>query len=170
MATVRQIAEACGVTKPTIFKIMREIDPTGEHQSQVGNRVDLDAFLASAVADEAIRRKSKGSPRAAQEAVVEAVEEAQDSFERHDVEVAALRQRIADLEEHSERLLAEKEARIADLKEQVERLTAEVAGERAAHESTRRELAMARELQGFKWPWTRREIIARYAALPPASE
>lgn len=170
MATIRQISEACGVSKPFMTKIIRELDPDGEHQQRVANRIEVDAWLASAASSEAYKRKGeRGGRDAAVRETVEAIEEARDAFEHHDVEVAALRQRIADMESHHELMLAEKEVRIADLKDQIERLSAELSAERVAHEATRRELAMARELQGFKWPWQRREIVARYA-LPPATE
>ena len=87
------------------------------------------------------------------------------------------------IREGYEARLEERAARIQDLQEQISRLEREVAEaradardaraelerERAAGERRERELALARALEGWHWPWQRREIMTRYA-LPAEGE
>jgi len=160
MATIKQVSDELGVSKPFIGKIVRELDPNGEHQERVKNRIELDAWLASAAAAEAVRRKAGGT-------VADTVAD-----EDNEVPVTARSQTPTDASatdnERYQALLDEKDARIADLKELVDRLNERVSSLETKLEKTQTELMMARELQGFRWPWQRRAILARYAALPAA--
>lgn len=168
MATIRQVAEACGVSKPFVSKIVRDLDPGGDHQRTVGNRIEIDEWLAGAAAHEAVRRKSRMAAHdEAVGVVLSASSEAQaDAEARFEAEVDRLRERYDDL-------LAEKDARIADLRDQAERLRvdrdAEVTSLREQLADRDAEVARlrdyARRLEHAHW-WQKRSVIESFGLLP----
>lgn len=164
MATYREVAEACGVSKQHIYNLVKELDPDGEHINKNGYATELDEWLVSVVADEAMKRKkgTQKAPKSGAEVLVEANEAVRDGMREHYEEL------LNTTKEHYEELLGEKDERISDLKEQIEELRRQLEAERSGHEATRRDLAMSRELEGFHLPGYRARVMARYA-LPPAS-
>lgn len=164
MATYREVAEACGVSKQHIYNLVKELDPDGEHVNKNGYATELDDWLVSVVADEAMKRKkgTQKAPASGAEVLVEANEAVRDGMREHYEEL------LKTTKEHYEELLDEKDERISDLKEQIEELRRQLEAERNGHEATRRDLAMSRELEGFHLPGHRARVMARYA-LPPAS-
>lgn len=166
MATYREVAEACGVSKQHIYNLVKELDPDGEHINKTGYATELDDWLVSAVADEAMKRK-RGPQRSAIDGagvLVEANEAVRDGLREHYEDL------LKTTKEHYEDLLAEKDKRIADLKEQIEELRRQLEAERIGHEATRRDLAMSRELEGFHLPGHRARVMARYALPAPRDE
>lgn len=164
MATYKEVAEACGVSKQHIYNIVKEIDPNGEHINKSGYATELDDWLVSAVSNEAMKRK-RGAVKVSAgglEVVTEAHETVRDSMKEHYEEL------LKSNKEHYEELLKEKDERIADLKEQIDEMRRQLEAERTGHETTRQALAMSRELEGFHLPGYRARVMARYA-LPPAS-
>ena len=146
MASIRQIADGLGVSKSYITKLVHELDPDGEHQT-TGSRgmIEADAWLASAVAAEASRRKAAlAAHDEALGVAAAAVSEAADA-------VAALRA-----------VSAEKDARIVDLKAQVASLGEQLA-DRDAEVARLRDYA--RRLEHAHW-WQKRSVIESFGLLP----
>ena len=154
MASIRQIADGLGVSKSYITKLVHELDPDGEHQT-TGSRgmIEADAWLASAVAAEASRRKAAlAAHDEALGVAAAAVSEAADAVaSRYEAEVAALRA-----------VSAEKDARIVDLKAQVASLGAQLA-DRDAEVARLRDYA--RRLEHAHW-WQKRSVIESFGLLP----
>ena len=167
MPTYEGMAQELGVTKQTVRNWCKRLDPERAHIDTSGETHVIDEALASMVAHEVARRaRDQGSARP-REAVAALVEVSDGELERQRKEFNRLLEAMRDA---SGELLAEKDARISDLKAQLEAANAQLEQERAAHERTRRELAQARELEGFKWPWQKREIRARYMLPAPEAE
>lgn len=58
-STFREMCQAFGVTKPTVMKIAKELDPDEEHITVGENRTKImDDFLSSAVANELAKKRS----------------------------------------------------------------------------------------------------------------
>ena len=55
-AKYSDIVNELGVSKPTVIKIAKELDPKGEHTTLDGRTVIMDDFLASAVANELVKK------------------------------------------------------------------------------------------------------------------
>lgn len=114
MATLKQIAEGCGVSKPFIRKLVRELDPEESHVQTVGNRIELDAWLSSQVSAEALRRKPPSPAEDGAKAIIEADAEARDMAELHHREL------------HHREVLQLKDEQIGILKEERDRLRSQV--------------------------------------------
>ena len=150
MASIRQIADGLGVSKSYITKLVHELDPDGEHQT-TGSRgmIEADAWLASAVAAEASRRKAAlAAHDEALGVAAAAVSEAADAVASR---YAALRA-----------VSAEKDARIVDLKAQVASLGEQLA-DRDAEVARLRDYA--RRLEHAHW-WQKRSVIESFGLLP----
>lgn len=170
MPTYEGMARELGVSKQTIRNWVKRLDPQRAHVDTSGDTHVIDEALASMVAHKIAARTSdpehvREGERLRREALASVVEVSDSEIERqraHFEELLRLK------EEASSALLAEKDERIRDLKEQLEDTARQLAQERAAHDATRRSLALSRELEGFKWPWQKREIRARHMLPAPS--
>ena len=158
MATYAGIANELGRSKSYVLRACKRLDPTGAHVSQgADGRHEVDAYLAALVAHEAgAARGSAATSRATREAqgVASAMEVA-DAVERARTAGRADAQAVIDA---MQARIDEQAATVADLRSQL-------AAERAAHEATRRELAVARACEGLHLPGHRARVAARL--LPP---
>ena len=157
MTTYRELAAATGRSKPTIIAACNDIDPAWEHREKHGNRVEVDAWLASAVAARlGSARTAASATTAAADVPANVLEAIREGYEARLEERAA---RIQDLQEQIGRL----EREVAEARADARDARAELERERVAGERRERELALARALEGWHWPWQRRQILARYA-------
>lgn len=166
MPTFEVMAKELGVSKQTIRNWAQRLDPEGEHVDRSAEAHVIDAELASMIAHMVTRKKrgkvdgSDGNSEAIASVVNVSNDRLGDVIRQYE-EIVRLK------DEHRDMLIASKDDRIRDLTERVEELTRRLDEEMAAHDKTRRELALARALEGFKWPWQRREIMTRYALPGP---
>lgn len=165
MPTYDSMAQELGVTKQTVRNWALRLDPEGRHVDRSKDVHVIDADLASMIAHKvASRRRPAAVPSETIAAVIEATDGERDATKAHFDEIIRLK------DEGHALMLKAKDDQIADLKErlvelgrQLEREQHLLEQERRAHEETRRRLALAQALEGFKWPWQRREIMTRYA-------
>lgn len=170
MPTYDGMARELGVSKQTIRNWAARIDPQRAHIDTSGDTHVIDETLASMIAHKISARTNdqeherEGERIRAREAMASVVDVSDRQIEAVREHYEAL-MRVKD--ESNAALLAEKDERIRDLKSQLEEATRQLAIERAEHESTRRALSQAKELEGFHWPWQKREIRARYMLPAP---
>lgn len=160
-ATVRQIAEVCGVSKSTVVRCIDELGLRAEHTQTVGRRgtLVLDAYASGAVADR-IARNRTAIPQTAPDAqskdlspVIEAYKTQIDTLTR---ELNDAKERERQVREDANRQIATKDAQIADLLTRLETSQEDARAERQAREdadATLRRVAGAslwQRLRGFK--------------------
>ena len=137
MATYRELAEATGRSKPTVIAAANEIDPAWEHRTKAGNRVEVDAWLASAVAARlGSARPASATTTAVTDVPASVLEAIREGYEARLEERAA---RIQDLQEQIARL----EREVAEARADARDARAELERERATGERRERELALA---------------------------
>lgn len=153
MATLKQIAEGCGVSKPFIRKLVRELDPEESHVQTVGNRMELDAWLSSQVSAEALRRKPAAPAGDGAKAIIEADAEARDMAELHHREVLQLKdEQIGILKEERDRLRSQVDA-LMQQNADLQKLLSEAQKSADAAQATMAKMAGAsvwQRLTGFK--------------------
>lgn len=169
MPTVEVMARELGCAKQTIRNWAQRLDPERNHIDMAGEAYVLDDELASMIAHEVTRKRTVqredagGGKSDTISSVVTVSEDRIAAITSHYEEIIKLK------DETHEALLRGKDDEIRRLTSTIEDLTMRLDAERASHEQTRRELALSRALEGFKWPWQRREIMVRYA-LPEAKD
>lgn len=102
MPTIKEIADACGVSKPTVTKRLKEIGMWDGHVKKVGQSFEVDAEAASAVSSELAPSTRKVEEDPAQEKSP----------------IAVYEEYIKDLKETNDRLwdqIREKDELIAEL-------------------------------------------------------
>ncbi|MEE1312117.1 MAG: hypothetical protein U0K21_09495 [Collinsella sp.] len=144
LTTIAEVAKACGVSKSTAARRLKELDlDTVSDPSDRRGRQLLPPATASALA--AALMPTDGS-------APEDPEAARDLLER---EVERLTDQIANRDASAVEAIAQAEQRIEDLKRENAQL--------------REDLALSRRLEGFHWPWTRDRIKAQHL-LPKSTE
>lgn len=171
--TVDVMAKELSVSKQTIRNWAQRLDPTREHIDTTGEAYVLDDEIASMIAHKITQKRSgqredAGVKSQTIAAVVTTSTDKFDAISSHYQEIIRLK------DESHAALMRAKDEQITDLKALIEQERQEhdltrqqLDQERQAHEETRRQLALSRALEGFHWPWKRREIMTRYALPEP---
>lgn len=147
LTTIAEVAKACGVSKSTAARRLKELDlDTVSDPSDRRGRQLLPPATASALA--AALMPTDGS-------APEDPEAARDQIAALEREVERLTDQIANRDAAAVEAIAQAEQRIEDLKRENAQL--------------REDLALSRRLEGFHWPWTRDRIKAQHL-LPKSTE
>lgn len=158
LSTIADVAKACGVSKSTAARRLKELDlPTVTDLSDGRGRQLLPPETASALA-------SALAPSTAMSDESETLDRS--VFE---AEIESYRKQIASLERQNEQLADQIEKRDAAAVEAIaaaDRLIDELKHE---NERLREDLALSRRLEGFHWPWTRDKIKAQHL-LPTSTD
>lgn len=130
MPTIRQIAEQCGVSKPTVTERLKELDLWDSHVKKAGKAFEVDDYAAAAVAD-ALKGKAAQKPpkdaggvgdgatvRELLAAQRDLVRMHQDQLAAKDVQINALMGQVADLT----RQVADLTRQVADSNAMIDRL------------------------------------------------
>lgn len=155
LTTIAEVAKACGVSKSTAARRLKELDlATVSDPSDRRGRQLLPPATASALA--AALMPSDGAAPEADCGLLEAqVEPYRDQIAALEREVERLTNQIANRDAAAVEAVAQAEQRIEDLKRENAQL--------------REDLALSRRLEGFHWPWTRDRIKAQHL-LPKSTE
>jgi TolA-binding protein len=158
LTTIAEVAKACGVSKSTAARRLKELDlATVSDPSDRRGRQLLPPATASALA--AALMPTDGSapenPEAARGLLEAQVEPYRDQIAALEREVERLTDQIANRDAAAVEAVAQAEQRIEDLKRENAQL--------------REDLALSRRLEGFHWPWTRDRIKAQHL-LPKSTE
>lgn len=125
MPTIREIADACGVAKPTVKRRLQELGLWEDHVNKAGSSFSVDDFAASSVAasfsGEPQRVPADASGKEPAPGVVSSLDRYIESLERQleakDRQIAALSDRNGELSSRLDSMAA----RISELSEQVGR-------------------------------------------------
>lgn len=158
LSTIADVAKACGVSKSTAARRLKELDlATVPDPSDRRGRQLLPPATASALA--AALMPSNGEPPEDTEAVRDLyaaqIEPYRDQIAQLEREVDRLNDQIAKRDAAAVEVIAQAEQRIAELKAENDRL--------------REDLALSRRLEGFHWPWVRDRIKAQHL-LPKSTD
>lgn len=148
LTTIAEVAKACGVSKSTAARRLKELDlATVSDQSDRRGRQLLPPATASALAA-ALLPSDGPAPEAARGLLEAQVEPYRDQIAALEREVERLTDQIANRDADAVEAIAQAEQRIEDLKRENAQL--------------REDLALSRRLEGFHWPWTRDRIKAQH--------
>lgn len=148
LTTIAEVAKACGVSKSTAARRLKELDlATVSDQSDRRGRQLLPPATASALAA-ALLPSDGPAPEAASGLLEAQVEPYRDQIAALEREVERLTDQIANRDADAVEAIAQAEQRIEDLKRENAQL--------------REDLALSRRLEGFHWPWTRDRIKAQH--------
>lgn len=158
LTTIAEVAKACGVSKSTAARRLKELDlATVSDPSDRRGRQLLPPATASALAA-ALMPSDGPAPEdteAARGLIAGQLEPYRDQIAQLEREVERLTDQIADRDAAAVEAMAQAERRIEDLKRENAQL--------------REDLALSRRLEGFHWPWTRDRIKAQHL-LPKSTE
>ena len=155
LTTIAEVAKACGVSKSTAARRLKELDlATVSDPSDRRGRQLLPPATASALAA-ALMPTDGSAPEAARGLLEAQVEPYRDQIAALEREVERLTDQIANRDAAAVEAIAQAEQRIEDLKRENAQL--------------REDLALSRRLEGFHWPWTRDRIKAQHL-LPKSTE
>ena len=151
LTTIAEVAKACGVSKSTAARRLKELDlATVSDPSDRRGRQLLPPATASALA--AALMPSDGpapeDPEAARGLLEAQVEPYRDQIAALEREVERLTDQIAKRDAAEAEAVAQAERRIEDLKRENAQL--------------REDLALSRRLEGFHFPWVRDRIKAQH--------
>ena len=147
LTTIAEVAKACGVSKSTAARRLKELDlATVSDPSDRRGRQLLPPATASALA--AALMPTDGSAPEDPEAARDLLEAQVDGGNFGYLEVERLTDQIANRDADAVEAIAQAEQRIEDLKRENAQL--------------RDDLALSRRLEGFHWPWTRDRIKAQH--------
>lgn len=151
LSTIADVAKACGVSKSTAARRLKELElTTVPDPSDRRGRQLLPPATASALA--AALMPSNGEPPEDTEAV----------RDLYAAQIEPYRDQIAALERENERLadqIAKRDEAAVEVIAQAEQRIAELKRENA---QLREDLALSRRLEGFHWPWVRDRIKAQH--------
>lgn len=148
LTTIAEVAKACGVSKSTAARRLKELDlATVSDQSDRRGRQLLPPATASALAA-ALLPSDGPAPETARGLLEAQVEPYRDQIAALEREVERLTDQIANRDADAVEAIAQAEQRIEDLKRENAQL--------------REDLALSRRLEGFHWPWTRDRIKAQH--------
>lgn len=148
LTTIAEVAKACGVSKSTAARRLKELDlATVSDQSDRRGRQLLPPATASALAA-ALLPSDGPAPEAARGLLEAQAEPYRDQIAALEREVERLTDQIANRDADAVEAIAQAEQRIEDLKRENAQL--------------REDLALSRRLEGFHWPWTRDRIKAQH--------
>ena len=151
LSTIAEVAKACGVSKSTAARRLKELDlATVADPSDGRGRQLLPPATASALA--AALMPTNGEPPEDPGAV----------RDLYAAQIEPYREQIAQLERENERLadqIVKSDAAAVEVISQAEQRIAEL---KAENERLREDLALSRRLEGFHWPWTRDRIKAQH--------
>lgn len=151
LTTIAEVAKACGVSKSTAARRLKELDlatvpdPSDRRGRRLLPPATASALAAALMPSDGTAPEDPGAARNLLEAQVE-----------------PYRDQIAQLEREVERLndqLAKRDAAAVEAIAQTERHIAALERENA---QLREDLALSRRLEGFHWPWTRDRIKAQH--------
>lgn len=150
LTTIAEVAKACGVSKSTAARRLKELDlATVSDPSDRRGRQLLPPATASALAAALLPLDlAPEDPDAARDLLEAQVESYRDQIAALEREVERLTDQIAKRDAASVEAVAQAEQRIEDLKRENAQL--------------REDLALSRRLEGFHWPWTRDRIKAQH--------
>lgn len=163
--TVKQLAEACGVSKSTVVRYIDDLDLREGHTAQEGKRRTLviDGYAASLIADKLMKDKGKvpskedlGDDTDGAVAFGAVVEAYKDQVETLRAELRDAKQRETDTRNKMDAQLAAKDRQIEELLSRVEAAQRETKAEREARsdaDTLIRQMAGAsvwQRLRGFK--------------------
>lgn len=159
LSTIAAVAKACGVSKSTAVRRLKELNlPTVTDLSDGRGRQLLPPETASALAASLAPSTAAAVPDDA-DALKDLVAAQTESYRRQIASLERENERLADQIEKrdaaSAEVIAQTEQRIDELKRENERL--------------RDELALSKRLEGFHWPWTRDRIKAQHL-LPTSTD
>lgn len=150
--TIKSLADAFSVSKPTIRAYMLELDPEGRHVHKEGQAFILDDELASMIADKLSQRPGYVPPKP---------DEVTSSPSMLEALLDNQRQSLSAKDE----TIAMLQARIAQLEMEVDALKLTIADKDAEIRNQAARLEMSRRLEGFHLPWIRQRIINDYSHL-----
>lgn len=151
LTTIAEVAKACGVSKSTAARRLKELDlATVSDPSDRRGRQLLPPATASALAAALLPPDSPTpeDPEAVRGLLEAQVEPYRDQIAALEREVERLTDQIAKRDAAAVEAVAQTEQRIEDLKRENAQL--------------REDLALSRRLEGFHWPWTRDRIKAQH--------
>lgn len=158
MPTIAEFAKTLGVSKSTVVNKLKELDlPTITDSNDKRGRQLLPAHTCSALADKLAKTKPTAEVDEKRllelyQAQIEPLQTANASLQR---QVESLMQQLSTSETSANERVKAAEA-------QIESLRAQVAQLEQSNADLKRDLALARALEGFHWPWERDRIKARY--------
>lgn len=160
LSTIADVAKACGVSKSTAARRLKELNlPTVTDLADGRGRQLLPPETASALA-------AALAPSAAAADENDSVVLAQDIFE---AKTESYRKQIAILERDIELLTDQLEKRDAAAVEAIAHAEQRIEDLKRQNAQLREDLALSRRLEGFHWPWTRDKIKAQHL-LPTSTE
>lgn len=147
LTTIAEVAKACGVSKSTAARRLKELDlATVSDPSDRRGRQLLPPATASALA--AALMPTDGSAPEDPEAARDLLEAQVEPYRDQIAALERLTDQIANRDADAVEAIAQAEQRIEDLKRENAQL--------------RDDLALSRRLEGFHWPWTRDRIKAQH--------
>jgi len=163
--TKAELAKRIGCSKGTVVNAINALsDDLSGHIVRRGKTDYLDEFAASAIASKlGSRFVSKADDEVGDDGQPEVTKADlyREAYERATEQIESVREACDEQIARYRALLAERDEQIAQLNGQIESRDRRI-------DRLTNELMMSKELQGFHWPWRRREILARYKALPAA--
>lgn len=158
LSTIADVAKACGVSKSTAARRLKELDlATVPDPGDRRGRQLLPPASASALA--AALMPSDGPAPEDPEAVLDLVA----------AQVEPYRDQIAQLERENERLDDQIAARDAAAVEAIAQAEQRIEDLKRENAQLREDLALSRRLEGFHWPWVRDRIKAQHL-LPKSTD
>ena len=151
LTTIAEVAKACGVSKSTAARRLKELDlATVSDPSDRRGRQLLPPATASALAAALLPSDGPApeDPEAVRGLLEAQAEPYRDQIAALEREVERLTDQIAKRDAAAVEAVAQAERRIEDLKRENAQL--------------REDLALSRRLEGFHWPWTRDRIKAQH--------
>lgn len=151
LSTIADVAKACGVSKSTAARRLKELglatvpDPGDRRGRQLLPPATASALAAALMPSDGPAPEDTGAVRDLYAAQIEPYREQVAQLER---EVDRLNDQIAKRDAAAVEVIAQAEQRIAELKAENDRL--------------REDLALSRRLEGFHWPWVRDRIKAQH--------
>ena len=151
LSTIADVAKACGVSKSTAARRLKELglatvpDPGDRRGRQLLPPATAAALAAALMPSDGPAPEGTEAVRDLYAAQIEPYREQIAQLER---EVDRLNDQIAKRDAAAVEVIAQAEQRIAELKAENDRL--------------REDLALSRRLEGFHWPWVRDRIKAQH--------
>lgn len=156
--TIKEIAAACGVSKATAARKAAELGIEGAPKAGDGRGTRVltakeASTLAAALTAGRGSRVADADPVTVAELAAAQVEPLKAAMAALERENERLQGRLTEQAEQSAQALAAARAEADEARRRAEAMADEVA-------RLREELALARALEGFHWPWERRRILA----------
>lgn len=151
LSTIADVAKACGVSKSTAARRLRELglttvpDPSDGRGRQLLPPESASALAAALVPSDAAIPED---PEPLRDLYAAQVEPYRDQIAAQEREIERLADQIAKRDAAAVEAIAQAEQRIAELKRENAQL--------------REDLALSRRLEGFHWPWVRDRIKAQH--------